>query len=216
LECSNMSLHRWERWVESDSIRELLWDAKDWLRTAWSRDQKYPKAYPVNTSYALSQTQDSLSRRPPKKGNARVLIAEPKAPKSLAELIPESLVRAIWQEHHSGSFNSAIEKAAGFGCGPNEVSWKIFSKILRTMEIAYNVSRFGDDLLPKPKISILHRGLERIAVAAGLGDQAEEGFAEFLDDLCPCGLKRHRDAIRKLRSRTRKARCLGARMPDFG
>jgi hypothetical protein len=135
-----------------------------------------------------------------------VLLTEPKAPKNLGELIPEALVQTIWEEHHTSSLNVAIEKAAGFGCEPNEVSWKIFSQILRTMEIAYNVSRFGDDLLPKPNISILHKGLERIARAADLGEQDEQGFAGFLDDLCPCGLKRHREAVRKLRSRARKSR----------
>jgi hypothetical protein len=196
-----MSLHRWERWIESDTVREILWDAKGWLQTAWGRDHEFPKTYPMNTSYALSQIQESLSRHTRKTG-ANAHFTAPKAPKSLAELIPEGLVQTIWDEHHSGSFTSAIEKAAGFGCGPKEVDWKIFSQILRTIEIAYTVSRFGHDLLPMPKISILHRGLELIAAAAGLEDQKEEGFAEFLDDLCPCGLKRHREAVRKLRSRS--------------
>ena len=197
-----MSLHAWEKWIESDATRKLLWDARVWLRTAWGWDQKYPKTYPMNTSYAISQILDELSKRPRIK-DARVLLPKPRPPKSLAELIPEGLVRTIWDEHHSRSFDVAIEKAAGFGCKPNEVSWKIFSQILRTMQIAYNVSRFGDDLLPKPKISILHKGLEKIAGAADLGGQDEGGFAEFLDDLCPCGLKRHREAVRKLRSRSK-------------
>ena len=192
--------------MESDAKLKLLKDAKELLRTAWRWDQKYPKTYPINTSHALSQVLDSLSREP-RKTNAKALLPEPKAPKSLAELIPESLVRTIWEENHSGSLNAAIGKAAGFGCGPNEVSWKIFSQILRTIEISYNVNRFGADLLPNPKVNILHKGLERIAKAACLEDDLDERwFAEFLDDLCPCGLERHRGAVRKLWSRSRNAR----------
>jgi hypothetical protein len=58
----------------------------------------------------------------------------------------------------------------------------------------------------KAKGDILHRGLNEIAKAAGIEDQTEAGFAEFLDDLCPCGLKNHREAVRKLASRSTRMR----------
>jgi hypothetical protein len=115
-------------------------------------------------------------------------------------------VRTIWEEYHSGSFKSAIEKAAGFGGVTNEVSSRIFSQILRAMEIAYNVSRFGTELLPKPKISILHRGLKQMAETVGIPYRDDEAFVDFLDDVCPCGLKRHKEAVRKLRGRFGKSR----------
>ncbi len=74
------------------------------------------------------------------------------------------------------------------------------------MEITYLVRFFGVELMPKPKVNILHRGLDQIAKAAGLEGQTEEGFAEFLDDLCPCGITRHKEAIRKLSSRSSQIR----------
>jgi len=55
--------------------------------------------------------------------------------------------------------------------------------------------------MPRPKVNILHRGLERIANVAGFGDLTEQGFTEFLDDICPCGLRSHREAVRKTRKR---------------
>ena len=130
---------------------------------------------------------------------------EPKAPTTLAELIPDRLLEMVWNEYHSGSFVRALQKAAGFGCGPNDKSHKIFAQILSTIEIAYDFQLHGYGVLPKPKINILHRGLERILNRVGLG-QTETGFAHFLDDLCPCGLRRHREAVRKLRSRRKKVR----------
>jgi hypothetical protein len=87
-----------------------------------------------------------------------------------------------------------------------EKSWKAFKGIIRAMETAYVVQYWGWELLPRPKANILHRGLDEIAKAAGLGEQTEEGFANFLDDLCPCGLRRHKEAVRKLGSRFEKTR----------
>ena len=137
--------------------------------------------------------------------NTTVRITKPKEPRSLAELVPEKLVKTIWEEHHSGTFRDAIRRAAGVH-RDEQKSWKAFQGIIRAMEVAYLVSYIGDELLPKPKVSILHRGLDRIAKAGGLEGQTEEGFAEFLDDLCPCGIRRHKEAVRKLWSRSSRNR----------
>ncbi len=200
-----MSQHRWEHWVESRATVKLLWEAKEWLKTAWERDQKDPKSYPINTSYALAEIQESLSRRPDDR-NTTVRITKPRAPTTLAELVPEKLVKSIWEEHHSGTFKDALRRAAGFDREGEEKSGKAFQGILRAMEIAHLVSVYGIELLPKPKVNILHRGLNRIAKAADLEKQTEEGFAEFLDDLCPCGIKHHKEAVRKLSSRSPQIR----------
>jgi hypothetical protein len=66
------------------------------------------------------------------------------------------------------------------------------------------IEYWGWEILRRPKVNILHRGLGEIAKAAGLGEQTNKGFAEFLDDLCPCGLQRHDEAVRKLKSRLEK------------
>jgi len=199
-----MKPHKWEQWVESESIRALLWAAKESLRMAWSYDQKHPKTFPMNTAYKLSEILADLSEDSLKK-KLTVGIAAPKVPKKLADLVPEGLVAEIWEMNHICTYRSAIAKAGGFGRWRGEDSSKIFAQILKTIELAYIACRFGDDVLPKPKVNILHQGLKRIAEAAGLYGQTVEGFSEFLDDLCPCGLKRHNEAVRKLYSRSRKA-----------
>ncbi len=201
-----MSQHRWEQWIEPEEVKKLLWKAKERLKTVWEWDRKDPKSYPVNTAYALAEIQERLSKQP-RERKIRVRLPKPKwpkAPKSLAELVPEKLVKIIWEEHHSGTFRDALRIAAG---GPEqEESWKAFQGIIRAMEIAYLVHFLGWEMLPRPKVSILHRGLDQIAKAAGLEGQTEEGFAEFLDDLCPCGIKRHKEAVRKLSSRSARIR----------
>lgn len=203
-----MSQHRWEQWIESEEVKKVLRNARDRLKTAWGWDRKDPKSYPINTSYALAEIQESLSKQPRKK-KIRVRLPkpkEPKAPKSLAELVREKLVKIIWEEHHSGTFRDALREAARVNYEELEKSWKAFQGIVRAMETAYMVDSLGLEMLPRPKVSILHRGLDRIARAAGLEGQTEGGFAEFLDDLCPCGIKRHKDAVRKLSSRSPRMR----------
>jgi hypothetical protein len=200
-----MSGHRWEQWIESEEALRILREAKERLKTAWEWDRKDQTGYPINTSYALAEIQGSLSRGPGNT-NTTVRLTEPRPPRTMAELIPEKLVKRIWEEHHSGSFREALRRAAGFDREGQEKSWKAFQGIIRAMEIAYLVSFFGLELLPKPKVNILHRGLDQIAKAAGLEGQTEEGFAEFLDDLCPCGIRRHKEAIRKLSSRSSQIR----------
>ncbi len=199
-----MSQHRWEQWIESKETVKLLWEAKGLLKTTWEWDRKDAKSYPINTSYALAEIQESLSSRPSDK-NTTVRIIKPRVPRTLAELIPEKIVKAIWEDHHSGTFKEAIGRAARV-VEDERKSWKVFQGIIRAMETAYLVSYIGYELLPKPKVNILHRGLDRIAKAAGLGGQTEGGFAEFLDDLCPCGIRHHKEAVRKLSSRSPRIR----------
>src|SRR6202035_5979106 len=130
----------------------------------------------------------------------------PNPPKRLAELVSERTVKAIWEDNHSGRFENAIAEAAATDYKNPDKSWKIFQGIIRAIEAAYLAEYLGLGFIPKPKVNILHKGLNEIANAAGIGDQNEEGFAEFLDDLCPCGLKKHREAVRKFFSRSTRLR----------
>lgn len=134
------------------------------------------------------------------------------------ELVPESLVKSVWEDQHAGRFEWAIRQASGADLDDPHQCWKVFQKILRAIEAAYYVERWGLELLPRPKINFLHRELLEIANAAGLSDLNERGLAEFLDDLCPCGLKSHREAFRKAMSRSRKThgRCQGHRASTEG
>ena len=168
--------------------------------------KKKLQTYPVNTSFALAEIQDALKKYS-KPGTARPLrLRTPKTPKCLAELISERTVRAIWEENHSGRFEDAIMRAAPTSYEDVAKSWKVFQQIIRAMEAAYRVKYWGLEFLAKPKANILHKGLDEIAKAAGLEDLTERGFAEFLDDLCPCGVRNHREAIRKLSRRSPQMR----------
>jgi hypothetical protein len=197
----------WENWVESSGVRETLWKGKESLKFAWEHDQKDPKGFPINTAFALDMIRNRVSKRSAKKPSSSSM-PRPiyKEAKTLAELVPERLVKTIWEDNHNSSFESAIIRAAAVNYKDPRKSWKVFKGIMRAMEIAYLVDYWGWEILPRPKVNILHRGLDEIAKAAGLEAQTVEGFAEFLDDLCPCGLRPHKEAVRKLGSRFEKIR----------
>jgi len=158
----------------------------------------------MNTALALAKIQDALKNRS-KRSVARPIPA-PQTPRRLAELISEKLVKAIWEDNHSSRFEDAIMRAAPKSFEDLHKSWKVFQQIIRATEAAYRVNYWGMEFLAKPKANILHKGLDEIAKIAGLKDLTEKGFAEFLDDLCPCGLKNHREAIRKLSRRSAQVR----------
>lgn len=203
-----MGRHAWAGWIESSELRNFLWISRERLKQAWEWDQKDPKDYPINTSLALAEIQASVKnclRARPAKPRRR-LPSPPQPPRRLAELVSERLTKTIWEENNSGRFKDAIARATPKNYEEFEQSWKVFQGIIRAMEAAYRVTYWGMESLPKPKVKILHRGLNEIAKAAGIGDQNEVGFAEFLDDLCPCGLKSHREAVRKASKRSPQMR----------
>lgn len=202
----DMSQHRWAAWIDSPEVVSFLRQAKEPLKTAWARDKEH-KRYPMNTYYLLAHLRgelrpDASRKHLVKQRRKHLLVGRPV--RTLSELVPEHLVRSIWEDQHSGSFDDAIRVAAQLGLDSGDRPWKVFRGILTAMEDAYHVVFFDLDILPKPKVSLLHRGLKELATEAGLSDQTRTGFAEFLDDLCPCGLRNHREAVRKLESRARR------------
>jgi hypothetical protein len=114
----------------------------------------------------------------------------------------------MWSDNHSGAFEDAIRESIPDNWEDSELrkSRKAFKGILHAVEGAYAVSVYGVEVLPKPKASILHRGLRKIAEAAGLGEQTNVGIAEFFDDLCPCGIRNHKQALQKLSDRSGRNR----------
>jgi len=130
-------------------------------------------------------------------------LPKPKPRKTLADLAPERLVRRIWEDNHSGTLEDAVRAAGQMNFDNQEKPWKVFQGIMQAMEGAYWVSFFGPEILPKPKVSILHKGLNRIAMAVRL---ERTQYPDFFDDLCPCGLKNHREALRKIESRSERYR----------
>jgi len=204
-----MSRHAWENWVPTEEIREVLLEGGKRLRSAWESDQKDRKHYPISTDWALAEIQSMVSTSGDR-ARRKEVSSFFKKPKTLSQLIPESTVKAIWEDHNRGRFEDALE-AASLGYKDPKKGWRVFKSIVVAIERAYLFEQWGWEVLPKPKASILHKGLQKIAIAAGLRDLTEAGFAEFLDDLCPCGISRHREAVRKFRTRSRQG--AGAKHP---
>jgi hypothetical protein len=210
-----MRQHRWEKLVDDPEHKEILWQGKKYLQTAWTRDQKDPRSYPINTSWTIVHIQAQLENRPLTTMSGP--IRPRKEPRGLRDLLPEKTMERLWGDHHSETYQDGIRAAVPGKFESSETwsteirrSWKAFQKLLRIMEQAWLLEYMGWEFLRKPKVNILHIGLHEISKAAGLRDQNLEGFAEFLDDLCPCGLREHKGAIRKLGMRStavRKDRC---------
>lgn len=199
-----MNKHRWAGWVD-ERTKHVLWAAREHLKNAWDSDRKGPLHYPLNMSFALGEIEQAVANRVPNK-KKRISFRKYSKPRTLAELVPEGQIRWMWEDYNTGTFKDAIGLAAQMGFDNTKKSWKIFQTIIRAMEAAYLSKFLGFEVLSKPKVNILHKGLEQIARTAGLHDQTNEGFAEFLDDLCPCGLKRHIGAVRKLSERSARVR----------
>lgn len=159
----------------------------------------------MDTSWALAQIEQSVAKNKPDK-HTRISVRRLLNPRTLADLVPEEQISAVWEEYNSGTFKDAIRRAARINYNNTKRSWKLFKTITRAIEATYLASFLGHEFLSKPKVNILHTGLYRIAQATELADQKKEGFAQFLDDLCPCGLKNHKGAVRKLSERSARIR----------
>jgi hypothetical protein len=200
-----MSQQRWLRLIDTEDDKRILLAAKNHLKRAWEWDREDPTRYPMNTSFALAEIEDSLSKQPP----AKVSLHQYRTlrnPRRLADVVSELGIARTWEHQNSGTFGDALRKAAAINYGNVKQSWKVFKSITRAMETAYLSEFLGWEFLPRPKVNILHTGLNDIAIAAGLKDQTQEGFAEFLDDLCPCGITKHQGAVRQLSRRSARFR----------
>jgi hypothetical protein len=199
-----MNRHAWAGWVTPEN-KHRLWAASKLLKSAWDSDRKSPKKYPMDTSWALAEIEQSVAKNNPDK-HTRTSLRKLLNPRTLVELVPEERISVLWEEYNSGTFKDAIRRAAQIDYKNTKKSWKLFKTITRAMEATYLAGFLGHEFLLRPKVNILHTGLQRIAKAAGLEDQTKEGFAQFLDDLCPCGLKSHEGAVRKLLERSARIR----------
>lgn len=155
----------------------------------------------MDTSWALAEIEQAVAKNDLDK-HIKTSLRKLLNPRTLAELVPEERISAVWEEYNSGTFRDAITLAAQIDYKNIKKSWKLFKTITRAMEATYLAGFLGHEFLSKPKVNILHTGLDQIAKVAGLGGQTQAGFAEFLDDLCPCGLKSHKGAVRKLSKRS--------------
>lgn len=136
-----MGRHAWERWVDEDT-KHRLWAARARLKNAWDSDRKSPKQYPVDTSWALAEIEQYVAKNNPDK-HTRTSFRKLLNPRTLAELVPEERIGAVWEEYNSGTFKDAIRRAARINYDNTKKSWKLFKTITRAMEATYLASFLG-------------------------------------------------------------------------
>ncbi len=198
-----VSSSNWEAQVEKGK-KKLLGVAKRRLRAAWRFDRHSHSGYPLNVAAALDEIESAARIHTTRLGPNRwrfehVTMLPPPAPppKRLSDLVSDRDIQFIYEDQHSGTYLDALAKAQrDEASGP-----KALRQILRALEQAYAANYFGLELLPRPKVNILHRGILKIAALVGLENLSHRAMAEFLDYLCPCGRAHSWDAVRKLRKR---------------
>jgi len=200
-----MGRHRWVELLEvtedGNKTLKILLKVTNRLKNASKWDRKDPDDYPINTYWALAEIENSLSKQLLVKGSLRYY-KNARKPRRLADLVEDGAIASVWEDQNSGTFADALRQAAVIDDDNAKQCWKVFQSIIRAMESAYLSEFLGWEFLRKPRVNILHTGLNRIAIAGGLKDQTRQGFAEFLDDLCPCGIKDHSGAVRQLSRRS--------------
>jgi hypothetical protein len=192
--------HRWKSFLGGD-ICGVLDDAAARLAWAWTVDMKYPKSFPMNTSFAFDEINEWIKEcqrgGEPKVERKGLPNPRSRSPKRFSDLVDDRVIRAVFEDQNVGSYSDAL-KLADSG---DKAAHFTFRKILKAVAPAYRICHFGDDAAPKPRVHFLHRRLLELATSLDLSDLTHEGIVEFLDDLCPCGKRHTADAIRKLRER---------------
>jgi hypothetical protein len=195
--------HRWKASLD-DRTCGVLEKAVPELEWAWRTDGRgRGDSYPLNTDYFFGELKLRLREQSTLQESPKLSLALPVPPRHLADLINEKTVMGVYEEQNEGSYEDALRQAAlGFGGGHR--AWQ---KIRRAIDWAYQIDYLGLEATPKPRLQFLHRHLLEVAELVEIDDLKHEGIAEFLDDICPCGVKQHNpDAIRKLRARKERSR----------
>src|SRR5438094_10490745 len=107
--------HRWKMSLEPRVV-EVLEETAERLKISWEWDMQHPKSYPVNTDYALRETETDLRPPPRAQRGAKGLPAPAPRAKSVYELIDERTIRTLYEQEHAGSLRRAFNQASeGYG-----------------------------------------------------------------------------------------------------
>jgi hypothetical protein len=190
--------HRW-KWIDDQRARDLLEEAAGRLKRAWNTDKQSDR-YPINTWHQLAEIEKELEN-PPVESKSRKLPPPAPPPQKLSDLVKERTLKAVYEDHNSGSYEEALKQAIGWG-PDSESAWR---GILRALNLAFFINRYGIENAPRPRVHLLHRRiLEITKKIPQIAELNLEGIVELFDDICPCGAKHTSDAIRKLKKRQQK------------
>lgn len=188
------SAHRWKLSLAPRTV-SLLEDLAAELGWSWGIDSKYPRSYPINTQHVFSEMRRDLSEPRPRIKKIKLRPSPP--PKRFSDLFDEGLIKTVYEQQHDSSYEAAL-RLAGTG---REGSSKAFHNLMKAARVGYEITFYGDQVIPRPKIHFLHRELLDIAADLGLDELTNAGLEEFFEDVCPCSKTHHAEAIRKLRKR---------------
>jgi hypothetical protein len=140
--------HRWKRSLAPEQVA-ILEEGAEALKQAWQWDHEHPKSYPLNTDHALWETKLQLKER--HRRRKRTKLPAYRRPKHLHDFVNEGVVRRLYEQQHSDSYQDALEQAAdGFAAG-----FAAWNKIVNCLPAAYLVEFGVEEMLPKPKVNLL-------------------------------------------------------------
>lgn len=176
---------------------ELLLNYAERIRKAWRRDKKGGEPYPLNTASALSELEAKLNGRIPRRLR---FVPVPKDPKRLRDILPEYVVRQVHEYLHEEPFTDALDQLHTMSFD------RALARIEATVTTALAVDLLGAGMLPKPRGNWIHRQILKVVRAAHPGKLSDTEMAELFNQLCPCGIKHNREAMKKFRSRWSRRR----------
>jgi hypothetical protein len=189
----------WRAFVEDPRLLPILDNGARSLARAWTNDRKYPHSYPINTSHVFAQLEQQIRLRSVPNTARGIRLPPPQIPRALAELVTEKTIKAVYENQNVGSYKEALKQAAA----AIEESASAWRKILRAIDAAYAIDRFGHEVAPAPRLHFLHRRLLRLAESEMLGGGywRQNALQNFFNHMCPCGKAHKSDALRKLGQR---------------
>src|SRR5437016_10985434 len=168
----------------------LLLASREQIREAWHRDERGKKGFPLNTAHLLWELEARL------KGEWRTrrirFLAYSKAPRGLRDILPEKVVRQVHEYLHEEPFQDALDELHSANAAP-----QARERIQNTLVTALEVQQVGEQVLPKPRGNWLHRQMLRTVRAATPEKFTDSEMAKLFDQLCPCGTKHNREAMKK-------------------
>lgn len=195
-----MNPHRWTEWV-SKHAKDVLKAYANHLKKAWAEDKKDPRSFPLNTGELLFELEKRLTQGPENEGTQEWQLSRP-SPRRLSDLVDEKLVKIVFEQQNTDSYERALWLAA-FGGKRRNLAWR---KISLAVNAAYLIKVDGLHAIPRPRVDYLHRELLKMAEQLKISKLTHAGIAEFLDDICPCGIKHRPGTVRKLRNRWSRGR----------
>ena len=200
--------HRWLLSVRDrdpdTKIVKALKAFKEDLKRAWMVDKEDPESFPINTGEAFFEIRKQLVKQPLDASRLHLDLMPPlpSPPEQFLDLVDESEIETVFEQQNEESYKNAL-KLAMSGGRRGELIWR---KILLAVDHAHFIKLHGPQVIPKPRIQFLHRELLKMTEPLGINDLTHEGIAEFLDDMCPCGIKHKSGTIRKLRNPRSKSK----------